>query len=97
MDCVFVHGDTRFRWDQDKEVENQRKHGVAFDEAATVFDDPLFVLRTASRNGEQRDLAIGFSVAGRLLSVVHVELEGEAIRIISTWPASADEEAVYDQ
>ena len=40
---------------------------------------------------------IGFSSAGRLLTVVHIEFEGEFIRIISAWRASAAEEAFYDQ
>ena len=97
MDRVFEHGGTSFRWDESKAAENQRKHGVSLEEAATVFDDPLFVLQDASRNEERRDAVIGFSAAGRLLTVVHVELEGEFIRIISTWRASAAEEAFYDQ
>ena len=70
---------------------------VSFEEAVTVFDDPLFVLQDASRNEEQRDAVIGFSSASRLLTVVHIEVEGEFIRIISAWRASAAEEAFYDQ
>jgi uncharacterized DUF497 family protein len=97
MDRVFEHGGTSFRWDESKAAENQRKHGVSFEEAATVFDDPLFVLQDASRNEEQRDAVIGFSSAGRLLTVVHVEFVGEFIRIISAWRASPSEEAFYDQ
>ena len=73
------------------------RHGVSFEEAATVFDDPLFVLQDASRSQEQRDAVIGFSSAGRLLTVVHIEFAGEFIRIISAWRASAAEEAFYDQ
>jgi uncharacterized protein len=97
MDRVFEHGGTSFCWDESKAAENQRKHGLAFEEAATVFDDPLFVLQDASRNEEQRDAVIGVSSAGRLLTVVHVEFEGEFIRIISAWRASPAEEAFYDQ
>jgi len=97
MDRVFEHGGTSFRWDESKAAENQRRHGVSFEEAATVFDDPLFVLQDASRNEERRDAVIGFSSAGRLLTVVHIEVEGEFIRIISAWRASAAEEAFYDQ
>jgi uncharacterized DUF497 family protein len=59
MDRVFEHGGTTFIWDEAKASENQRKHGVSFEEAVTVFDDPLFVLQDASRNEEQRDSAIG--------------------------------------
>jgi len=97
MDRAFEHGGTSFRWDESKAAENQRRHGVSFEEAATVFDDPLFVLQDASRNEERRDAVIGFSSAGRLLTVVHIEVEGEFIRIISAWRASAAEEAFYDQ
>jgi len=97
MDRVFEHGGTSFRWDESKAAENQRRHGVSFEEAATVFDDPLFVLQDASRYEERRDAVIGFSSAGRLLTVVHIEVEGEFIRIISAWRASAAEEAFYDQ
>lgn len=97
MDRVFGHGGTSFRWDESKAAENHREHGVSFEEAATVFDDPLFVLRDASRNQEHRDAVIGFSSAGRLLTVVHIEVEGEFIRIISAWRASPAEEAFYDQ
>ena len=63
----------------------------------TVFDDPLFVLQDASRNQEQRDAVIGFSSAGRLLTVGHIEFEGEFIRIVSARRASGAEEALYDQ
>ena len=97
MDRAFEHGGTSFRWDESKAAENQRRHGVSFEEAATVFDDPLFVLQDTSRNEERRDAVIGFSSAGRLLTVVHIEVEGEFIRIISAWRASAAEEAFYDQ
>ena len=97
MDRVFEHGGTSFCWDESKAAENHSKHGVSFEEAVTVFDDPLFVVQDASRNQEERDAVIGFSSAGRLLTVVHVEFEGEFIRIISAWRASAAEEAFYDQ
>jgi uncharacterized protein len=97
VDRVFEHAGTTFRWDELKAAENHLKHGVPFEEAVTVFDDPLFVLQDASRDEEQRDAVIGFSSAGRLLTVVHIELEGEFIRIISAWRASAAEEALYDQ
>ena len=97
MDRVLEHGGTSFCWDESKAAENHRKHGVSFEEAVTVFDDPLFVVQDASRNQEERDAVIGFSTAGRLLTVVHVEFEGEFIRIISAWRASAAEEAFYDQ
>ncbi|MBS4096420.1 MAG: BrnT family toxin [Sulfuricella sp.] len=62
---------------------------------ATVFDDPLFVLTEASRNDEAREAAIGFAVMGRLLYVVHIEFEGDHIRIISARRAELAEEQRY--
>ena len=84
-------------WHEAKAELNVQKHGIAFHEAVTVFDDPLFVLQDASRNDEGRDAAVGFSSTGRLLTVVHLEVDGDYIRIISAWRASASEEALYDQ
>src|SRR5712664_3129103 len=97
MERHFEYRGTRFVWQEAKAELNVNKHGVAFEEAVTVFDDPLFVLQDASRNEEGRDAAIGFSSAGRLLTVVHIEVEGDYIRIISARRASASEEAFYDQ
>jgi uncharacterized DUF497 family protein len=97
MDRVFGHAGSTFCWDELKAAENERKHGISFEEAVTVFDDPLFVLQDASRNEEQRDAAIGFSHAARLLTVVHIEVDGEFIRIISARHTSPAEEAIYAQ
>lgn len=97
MDYVFEHRGTTFIWQHAKAVANERKHDVAFEEATTVFDDPLFVVQDASRNEEERHAVIGFSATGRLLTVVHTETDSEYIRIISTRPASAAEEGLYDQ
>jgi uncharacterized DUF497 family protein len=94
-DREFIHRGTTFRWGELKAEQNLRKHGIAFEEAATVFDDPLLVVEDASRNEEQRDAAIGFSSNGRLLTVVHIEVGYEYIRIISARRASSAEEAIY--
>ncbi len=97
MNRIFEHHGTTFVWDEAKAIENARKHEVTFEEAATAFDDPLFILRDASRNDEERHVAIGLSAAGRLLAVVHVEVNDEYLRIVSAWRASAAEEMLYDQ
>ena len=96
-DSAFAHRGTTFVWDPEKAAQNLEKHGVAFEEAATVFDDPLFVLQYASRNDERRDAAIGFSSTGRLLTVVHIEVHDDSIRLISARRASAIEETIYAQ
>jgi uncharacterized protein len=72
---------TTFVWDDLKAQANEQNHGVSLEEAVTVFDDPLLTLQDASRNDEARDAVIGFSSNGKLLTVVHIEQEGEFIRL----------------
>jgi uncharacterized DUF497 family protein len=67
MDIHFELNGDLFVWSENKADTNWRKHGVRFEEAATVFEDPFFVLVDASRNDESRDAAIGFDATGRLL------------------------------
>jgi len=97
MDRIYEHQGTTFVWNEEKAAENERKHELKFEEATTVFDDPLFIVQDASRHDEERSAVIGFSSAGRLLTVVHVEMEGEFIRIISARRATPAEESFYDQ
>ncbi len=95
MDIHFELNGDRFVWSDKKADTNWRKHGVRFEEAATVFEDPLFVLVDASRHAEARDAAIGFDATGRLLYVVHIEFEVSFIRIISARRAEPEEELNY--
>jgi uncharacterized DUF497 family protein len=97
MDIEFQYARTTFIWHAGKAGENVQRHGVEFFQAATVFNDPLLVIADASTEAEARNKAIGFSTDGRLLTVVHIEMDGEFIRIISAWRSSALEEALYDQ
>ena len=97
MDESHRIGGNDFVWDADKAAANRLKHGVRFEDAATVFLDPLFVLTDASRNDEARDAAIGFDLHGRLLYVVHIEFDGDRIRIVSARPAQPGEENLYAQ
>ena len=88
----------RFEWDETKAVTNLRKHGVPFEEAASVFSDPLaYTFGDPDHSvGEQRLLTFGFSQLGRLLAVVHAE-RGRAIRIISARKATRHERSIYEQ
>ena len=97
MDEQHRIGGNDFVWDTDKAARTWRERGIRFEDAATVFMDPLFVLTDASRNDEARDAAIGFDQLGRLLFVVHIEFERECIRIISARPSEPHEEALYAQ
>ena len=95
MDIHLKIGEDFFVWDADKEKRNLSKHGIRFEEAAAVFGDPSFVIVDASRNHEARDAAIGFDLSGRLLFVVHIEVEAAVIRIISARRADPAEERIY--
>jgi hypothetical protein len=95
MDFHFDLNGESFVWDAEKAKKNLAKHAVRFEEAATVFGDPLFKLVPASRNEEAREAAIGFDSSARLLYVVHIEVEGEFIRIISARRAEFSEEQHY--
>jgi uncharacterized DUF497 family protein len=82
-------------WDSEKAEANERKHGVSFDEAATVFADPQVVF-VDDGSGAGPLKAIGLSTKARVLIVVHVE-RGERDRIISARMATADEETLYNE
>jgi hypothetical protein len=82
----------QFEWDREKAKKNLRKHKVSFDEAVTVFYDPLSATFNDPDHSinEQRFITIGYSSHSRLLVVSHAEM-GEIIRIISARPATAHE------
>jgi len=82
----------QFEWDTEKAKRNATKHGVSFDEAATVFYDPLsatFDDPDHSRS-EERFITVGFSAQNNLLVVVHAD-KSDNIRIISARSATANE------
>ena len=88
----------KFEWHGTKAAANLRKHGVSFDEAATVFADTLshvFPDRDHS-DDETRFLIIGMSEAGRVLVVSHLE-RGERTRIISARQAIRKERQFYEE
>jgi hypothetical protein len=92
----------RFDWDEEKNQSNRRKHGIGFEEAQTVFDDPLAV-SIADREhsiAEERWLTTGVSSEGRLLVVAHtyLVLNGEElIRIISARRPTTHERRSYEE
>ena len=88
----------QFEWDARKDAANQRKHGIGFREATTVFGDPLATtfLDPDDSTWEQRYLTIGSAVNGRLLVVAHTE-RGNAVRIISARPVTPRERKFYEE
>jgi uncharacterized protein len=91
-----------FSWDADKNKRNQRKHGVSFEAAKLIFDDPLHISRQdRTEDGEQRWQTIGMVGDVALLLVAHTwedtESNGKHIRIISARRATKLERKVYEQ
>ena len=88
----------KFEWDPQKAARNLAKHEVTFEEAATVFGDPLGRITSDPRHSvdEERFVLLGFSKQQRLVVVMFVERE-EAIRIISARRAIPRERRDYEQ
>jgi uncharacterized DUF497 family protein len=87
----------QFEWDPDKAQKNFAKHGVSFDEAATVFGDPLAVTidDPDQSHDEQRFLTTGLSKSRRSIIVAHTDRE-ERVRIISAREVTARERNQYE-
>ena len=83
-------------WNAKKASQNRKKHRVSFEEAQTVFADPLMriIPDEGHSEDEERFLAIGRSASGRMLIVVHTERQG-APWIISARKASRGEQRRY--
>lgn len=87
----------RFEWDRHKAASNRRKHRVSFDEAVTVFYDPLAATFDDPDHSEDegRVVTVGYSVRGRLLVVCHAE-RGGAVRVISARRATRRERTRHE-
>ena len=86
-----------FEWDERKAKQNIRKHGVSFEEAATVFGDQFSITIYDPLHSEDEDrfVILGMSSKNRLLVVVHTE-RGNKIRIISARKATKKERKQYE-
>jgi uncharacterized DUF497 family protein len=87
-----------FEWDGAKAASNRSKHGVGFEEALTVFDDPLAAIFDDEEHSdrEPREIIIGHSDQGQLLVVIFTEGSGR-VRIISARPATRRERNDYEE
>jgi uncharacterized DUF497 family protein len=87
-----------FEWDEGKARRNRRKHGVSFEEASTIFADPLSVTIPDPLHSEEEDrfVIVGESNRGRLLVVVFTE-RGERIRLVSARVATRGERRKYEE
>lgn len=88
-----------YEWDPQKAARNFRKHGVSFDEAITVFLDPLALTFDDPDHSvdERRFITIGLSTEQRLLFVAQVERDEDRIRIISARRATRGENHEYQE
>ena len=87
-----------FEWDEEKDKLNRRKHGVGFDEARTVFNDPRSITIADEEHSQEEDryIDIGISSRGRLIVVSYTERPPN-IRIISCRKATKSERKTYEQ
>jgi uncharacterized protein len=90
--------DIKVEWDLEKAAANLRKHGVSFEEAATVLGDPLSITLPDPDHSqqEQRYLLLGRSSSGRLLIVSHSE-EAQRVRMISARAMTPKERRSYER
>jgi hypothetical protein len=88
----------RFEWDENKAAANLIKHGASFQEAATVFGDPLSdTFDDPDHSSEERRFVIiGRSERGRILVVAHSD-DGETVRIISARLPTQGERKFYEE
>jgi len=91
----------RFEWDPNKSRANRRKHGVSFETASLVFDDPNHLsVQDRFEEGEERWQTLGLAGGIAILIVAHTVAEedgGEVIRIVSARKATRRERRRYDE
>ncbi|NJC98290.1 MAG: hypothetical protein C3F07_18285 [Anaerolineales bacterium] len=89
----------RFEWDPAKAAGNIRKQGVSFDEAVTVFRDPLVLIFDDEKHSENErlEIIVGMSALRRILLVCFVERIEDTVRIISSRSATRVEIKDYEE
>jgi uncharacterized DUF497 family protein len=87
-----------FEWNERKAITNERKHGVSFHEAASVFGDPLAITFPDPDRSERenRFITFGLSRFGRLLVIAHAD-RGSRTRIISARLMTKHERRIYEE
>ncbi len=92
----------RFEWDSKKNLSNQKKHGVKFEEAREIFDDPLHISFLDERFNyfEERWISVGQTISKKLVVTAHLYFDengDEGIRIISAREATIHEREQYEK
>ena len=93
-----MSGILRFEWDTRKAAANRAKHKVSFEEAVSVFGDPLGRITDDPRHSEseERSVLLGLSERQRLLAVMFTE-RADAIRLLSARRATRRERRDYEE
>jgi uncharacterized DUF497 family protein len=89
----------QFEWDKAKAIANFKKHKVSFDEASTVFNDPLAHIFDDEKHSteEHREIIIGYSIINRLVLVYFIERNEDVIRIFSARQPTKNERQDYEE
>ena len=98
MGKTIISNDGRFEWDEEKNLSNIKKHGIAFDEILEIFDDPAFLTGFDFEHSLEEDRYYGIgNLNGILIILVFFSEKGERIRLISARQAEHEaQEAYYD-
>ena len=83
-----------FEWDDEKDAKNKRKHGISFNTAARVFNDPYYIEMFDFEHSEDEDRYIAIGKVGDVLFVVFTERK-DRIRLISARIATSQERRLY--
>lgn len=88
-----------FEWDKTKAAANFKKHKITFDEATTVFSDPLARIFDDPYHSveERREIIVGHSILSRLLLVCFIEREASLIRLFSARQTTGKERQDYEE
>jgi uncharacterized protein len=87
-----------YEWDPKKAASNRSKHNISFDDAASVFLDPLALTFPDSghSNAEQREITIGHTRRQQVVFVAHCR-RGDRVRIVSARRATPGERRQYEE
>jgi uncharacterized DUF497 family protein len=88
----------KFEWDRGKSKSNLSKHGVSFEEAATVFGDPLSLTISDPGHSDEEDRFVTIGVSSKLRTIVLVHTDrGDHVRIVSARQATTRERKDYEE
>lgn len=86
--------DYEFEWDGLKSLSNTQKHGISFEDATAIWDDPLFIEVHLISEPEDRWAVVGQIAKGRYLTAI-ITYRGDKVRIISVRKATKKEIEIY--